>query len=49
MPFEGKSKIKTWIKLERHTDKRFILATYMQELYLRVTSLQHEASKLSNT
>jgi len=37
---EGKSKIKTWVKLKKHMDKRFLPATYQQELYLKVTSLQ---------
>jgi len=36
---KGKSKIKTWVKLKKHMDKTFLLATYNQELYLKVTSL----------
>ena len=43
---EGKSKIKTWVKLKKHMDKRFLPATYKQELYLKVTSLQQGNMKV---
>jgi len=32
---EGKPKVKTWVKLKKHMDKRFFPAAYKQELYLR--------------
>ena len=35
---EAKSKIKTWSKLKKHMEKRF-LPPYKQELYLEITSL----------
>ena len=43
---EGKSKIQTWVKLKKHIDKKFLPATYKQELYLRITSLQQGSMKV---
>jgi len=39
---EDKSKIKTWSKLKKHMDKRFLPPSYKQELYLYITSLNQE-------
>jgi len=36
---ECKPKVKTWVKLKKHMDRRFLSPTYKQELYLKVTSL----------
>jgi len=36
---EAKFKIKTWSKLKKHVDKRFLPSSYKQELYLKTTSL----------
>jgi len=44
--FEGKPKINTWFKLKKYMDKRFLPATYKQELYLRVTLLQQGNMKV---
>ena len=38
--------IKTWVKLKKHMDKRFLPATYKQELYLKVTSLHQGCMKV---
>ena len=43
---EGKPKIKSWVKLKKHMDKRFLPATYKQQLYLKVTSLQQGSMKV---
>jgi len=37
---EGKPKVTTWVKLKKHLDRRFLPATYKEELYLKVTSLE---------
>lgn len=36
---EAKSKIKTWSKLKKHMDLRFLPPSYKQELYFKITSL----------
>jgi len=43
---EAKSKIKTWSKLKKHIDKRFLPPSYKQELYLKITSLNQENLKV---
>ena len=43
---EAKSKIKTWSKLKRHMDKRFLPPSYKQELYLKITCLNQENQKV---
>ena len=35
---EAKSKIKTWSKLKKQMDKRFLPPSYKQELYLKIIS-----------
>jgi len=42
---EAKFKIKTWSKLKKHMDKRFLPPSYKQELYLKITSLNQENLK----
>jgi len=37
---EAKSKIKTWPKLKKHMEKRFLPPLYKQELYLKITTLR---------
>jgi len=39
---ETKSKIKTWSKLKKHMEKRFLPPSYKQELYLKSTILSQE-------
>jgi len=34
-----KSKIKTWSKLNKHMEKRFLPPSYKQKLYLKITTL----------
>ena len=34
-----KSKIKTWSKLKKQMEKRFLSPSYKQELYFKITSL----------
>jgi len=43
---EGKPLVKTWVKLKKHMDRRFLPATYKQELYLKVTSLHQGSMKV---
>jgi len=43
---EAKSKIKTWSKLKKHMDKKFLPPSYKQELYLKVNSLNQENLKV---
>jgi len=43
---EAKFKIKTWLKLKKHMDKRFLPSSYKQELYLKITSLSKENLKV---
>lgn len=39
---EGKRKVTTWTKLKSLMQKRFVLASYKQELYLSLTSLKQD-------
>jgi len=39
-------KVKTWVKLKKHMGRRFLPATYKQELYLKVTSLHQGSMKV---
>jgi len=43
---KAKSKTKTWSKLKKYMDKRFLLLAYKQELYLKITSLNQENLKI---
>jgi len=43
---DTKSKIKTWSKLKKHMEKRFLPPSYKQELYLKITSLSQENLKV---
>jgi len=43
---EGKSNVKSSVALNKHMHKRFMPATYKQEPYLRVTSLQQGSMKV---
>ena len=43
---EGKPKVKIWVKLKKHMDKRFLPATYKRQLYLKVTSLHQGSMKV---
>jgi len=44
--WEAKSKIKTWSKLKKHMDKRFLPPSFKQELYLMIASLDQENLKV---
>jgi len=39
---ETKSKIKTWSKLKKHMERRFLPSSYKQELYLKITYFSQE-------
>jgi len=39
---ETKPKIKTWSKLKKDMEKRFLPSSYKQELYLKITTLSQE-------
>jgi len=39
---EQRTKIKTWSKLKKHMEKRFLPLSYKQELYLKITTLSQE-------
>ena len=43
---EGQPMVKTWVKHKKHMDKRFLPATYKQEVYLKVTSLIQGSMKV---
>jgi len=45
---ELKSKIKTWSKLKKQRNKRILLSSYNQELYLKITSLSQENLKVED-
>jgi len=42
----AKSIIKTWSKLKKHMNKRYLLYSYEQELYLKIASLNQENLKV---
>jgi len=43
---ETKFKIKTWSKLKKHMERRFLPLSYEQELYLKINSLSQENLKV---
>jgi len=43
---ETKSKTKTWSKLKKHMERRFLPPSYKRKLYLKITSLSHENLKV---
>jgi len=43
---EAKSKIKTWSKINKYMDKKFLPSSYKQELYLKIISLGQENLKV---
>ena len=43
---KSKSKMKTWSKLKKHTEQRFLPSLYKQQLYLKITSLSQENLKV---
>jgi len=43
---EPKFKIKTWSKLKKYIDNKFLPSSYKQELYLEITSLNPKNLKV---
>jgi len=46
---KAKFKIKTWFKLKKHIEKRFLPPLYKQEVYLKITSLSQENLKVEES
>ena len=44
---EGESKINARPKLKKYIDKRFLLSSYKEGLYIKITSLSQENIKVS--
>jgi len=45
---EAKPRMKTWSKLNKYKDKRFLPSSYKQKFYLKITSLSQENLKVED-